>query len=312
MVESRLHPLSRRLGATLYMPVTNPHAGTILEGGNPHGAGSIVICLEDALGAGDVDRGLEILSSALMRRRRREERSDGTLIFVRPRHLEMARRIAAMPGAETLHGIVAPKMTLETGPDWFAIARDSGLPLMPTLETAEMFDPSYVAQMRAMFDAAGRESLVAVRVGGNDLLGALGLRRAPGGISHEGPLSWVLSMISSQMMAHGYAVAAPVFDIIDDLDTLAREVGEDVRRGFVGKTAIHPRQIPVIHAALRVDPSDLAQARAILDASAAAVFRMGGAMCEPATHAAWARRILDRAESWGVGDADRGISIVAA
>jgi citrate lyase beta subunit len=312
MVESRFHPLARHLGATLYMPVTNPQARSVLDGGGAHGAGSIVICLEDALGAGDVDRGLEILSAALLRRRELETLDDDALVFVRPRHLEMARRIAAMPGAETLHGLIAPKMTLDNGPDWFALAREAGLPLMPTLETAEMFDPSYVTQMRSMFDAAGRETLVAVRVGGNDLLGALGLRRAPGRISHEGPLSWVLAMISSQMMAHGYAVAAPVFDIIDDVETLAREVEEDVLRGFVGKTAIHPRQVPVIHEALRVDQSDVEQARAILDASAAAVFRMGGVMCEPATHSAWARRVLDRAETWGVRGAERSIAIAAA
>ncbi|MCW3782530.1 HpcH/HpaI aldolase/citrate lyase family protein [Defluviimonas salinarum] len=301
--------LTRRalhLGATLYMPAINPHARRALLGEDLHGAGSVVICLEDALHANDIARGLESLRLSLLERRAGGDPRQRTMVFVRPRDLGMARRIADMDGIETVSGMIVPKLTLGNGPDWFALSRERGIALMPTLETAEYFDPFYVSQVRSMFDAAGREQIVAVRLGGNDLLNTLGLRRTGGRISHDGPLGYVLNMVSSQLMSHGYPVAAPVFDIIQDLDTLGAEVAMDIERGFIGKTAIHPCQVPIIHEALKVDRRDIDVAKGILDTSAAAVFQVGGVMCEPATHGAWARRMLARAEIWGV----RGLALV--
>ncbi|GAB3391866.1 HpcH/HpaI aldolase/citrate lyase family protein [Azotobacter armeniacus] len=46
---------------------------------------------------------------------------------------------------------------------------------------------------------------------------------------------------------------------------------------------------------LRVSVEDLNSARLILGDGTAAVFKHGGAMCEPATHCKWARNMLERA-----------------
>lgn len=287
-----------RLGATLYMPAVNPRVPEVLQGEMPFGAGSVVVCLEDALAEGDIERGIEIVRQGLAQRR--PSFTGRGMVFLRPRNLEMARRLAQLPGIGAIDGMVAPKFTLAEGYDWLELAREHSIALMPTFETAEYFDPAYAIRVREMFDAAGPEQILAVRVGGNDLLNTLGVRRVAGRTSHEGPLAWVLSMIASQFMSHGYPVTAPVYDIIGDLETLEREVGLDVESGFVAKSAIHPCQIPVIHAALQVDASELRAARAILAEGAAAVFRIDGIMCEPATHRAWARRIVVRADQWGV------------
>ncbi|MCE6957756.1 HpcH/HpaI aldolase/citrate lyase family protein [Cereibacter sphaeroides] len=301
-MDHSLHTRALRLGATLYMPVIHPQARRILLGEEAHGAGSVVICLEDALGEADVGRGLRLLKETLEERRRIDRSGQKVLVFVRPRSLAMGREIAAMTGAETLDGFIVPKMTLANGPDWFAIARQSGLPLMPTLETPDMYDPVRVSQVADMIGDQCADHLFAIRIGGNDLLSALGLRRVPGQTSHEGPLAWVLGMIASQMMSRGFPVAAPVYDIISDLGTLEREVSDDAARGFIGKTAIHPCQIPIIHAAFQVGADELRQADAILGDEAAAVFQIGGVMCEPATHRAWARRIRARAAIHGLRD----------
>lgn len=287
-----------RLGATLYMPAINSRVFEVLRGEMPFGAGSVVICLEDALAEADIERGLEAVQRGLAQPRLAGERPG--MVFLRPRNLEMARRIAAMPGIDTIDGMVAPKFTLADGYDWLELSREHDIALMPTLETAEYFDPSYVIRVREMFDAAGPEQILAIRVGGNDLLNTLGVRRVAGRTSHEGPLSWVLSMISAQFLSRGYPVTAPVYDIIGDLETLKREVQMDVEFGLVGKTAIHPTQVAVIHEALKVNHSELAAAQAILADGAEAVFKVDGIMCEPATHRAWARRILARSEHWGV------------
>lgn len=289
------------LGATLYMPAINPHARRVFGGEDLYGAGSVVICLEDALHENDVERGLAGLRTMLIERKAAgTHAAQRTMVFIRPRNLAMAHVIAEMDGIETISGMIVPKMSVINGPGWFELAFDHRLTLMPTFETAEYFDPGYVAEAVRMLDAQPRGMALAIRLGGNDLLNVMSLRRAPGIISHEGPLGFVLGMMSSQLMAAGYAVAAPVFDIIHDTGTLAREVGMDILRGFVGKTAIHPCQIGIIHDALRVSVHDLEMADAILDSRAEAVFQIRGVMCEPATHRGWARRIQARAFRWGV------------
>jgi citrate lyase beta subunit len=127
----------------------------------------------------------------------------------------------------------------------------------------------------------------------------MALRRVRGVISYEGPLGWFLSMAAGLLIPSGIPVAAPVFDIIEDLETLRREVERDVQMGFVSKTAIHPAQVPVIEGALAVSPEELVAAKAILARDPRAVFQIGGVMCEPATHTAWAHRVLARASRFG-------------
>ncbi|MEY8800257.1 HpcH/HpaI aldolase/citrate lyase family protein [Leisingera sp. XS_AS12] len=300
MHSDELHTRAVGLGATLYMPATNPHAKRVFAGEDLNGAGSVVICLEDALHENDVERGLNGLRSHLKTRSENGARHQKTMVFVRPRNLGMAHLISEMEGFSTVSGMIVPKMTLKSGPGWFELARDHETLIMPTLETAEYFDPGYVSSVADMFASEGLDRVMAVRLGGNDLLNCLGLRRTPGMTSYEGPLSYVLSMMGSQMMARGLPVAAPVFDIIHDTKTLIREVEQDVLRGFIGKTAIHPSQIGIIHEMLKVSREDLHMAKAILDDASAAVFQIHGVMCEPATHSLWARRILSRAKTWGV------------
>ncbi|MBC6443557.1 MAG: HpcH/HpaI aldolase/citrate lyase family protein [Rhodobacteraceae bacterium] len=283
------------LGATLYMPVIHPKMEDFLFGRMSAPASSIVLCLEDALHDYDVRRGVEQVRALC----RGGPFSCAAQVYIRPRSLDMARTLAGFHNIWKFDGFVAPKVMPGTATAWLDIARGPGMFLMPTLESAAYFDPGQVVAVR---DALARHDcgrISAIRLGGNDLLGALGLRRQRGVTSWEGPLGWALSMMSSIFISAGYPVAAPVFDIIDDADTLRREAERDVAAGFVSKTAIHPEQVPVIEHAFRVSAEDLRQASAILDSGAQAVFRTDGAMCEPSTHRAWANRTMARAEVFG-------------
>jgi citrate lyase beta subunit len=118
-------------------------------------------------------------------------------------------------------------------------------------------------------------------------------------------------MAASILVSSGVPVAAPVFDVIDDVETLGREIERDVAMGFVSKTAIHPSQVPVIEAAMAVSRDEEVAARAILQEEARAVFQIGGVMCEPATHAGWARRVQARAEVFGVHSGTEQVRAVA-
>jgi citrate lyase beta subunit len=283
------------LGSTLYMPIIHNKVPDILSGRTACAASSIVLCLEDALAENDVERGIGVLREVLSDVNHRPD----LRVFVRPRSIDMADRLASFSNITAVEGFVAPKVRPENAAQWMDIVSASGLRVMPTLETAEYFDPSRIAAVRDVFNGFDHTLISAIRLGGNDLLGALGLRRQRGVTSWEGPLGFVLSMCSSMFVAAGYPVSAPVFDIIDDLETLKREVERDVASGFISKTAIHPAQIPVIEEAMQVTEEELTQAHAILAKNSKAVFQIGGVMCEPSTHHNWALRIQARNSVYG-------------
>jgi citrate lyase beta subunit len=286
------------LGATLYMPVIHPKVPAILSGHAPAPASSIVLCLEDALHETEVERGVRTLTELLAGRELDPDARPR--VFIRPRSYDMACRLRAIRGIDRVDGFVIPKARPETILDWTTLLNGTRLRLMPTLETPDLFEPSRLIQLRDLLLGAGQDRIAAVRLGGNDLLGAMALRRVPGVTAYEGPLAWFLAMATGLLTSSGLPVAAPVFDIIGDLETLRREVERDVQMGFVSKTAIHPAQVPVIEGALAVPAEELEAAAAILDHEARAVFQVGGVMCEPATHAAWARRTLARADRFGL------------
>jgi citrate lyase beta subunit len=144
-----------------------------------------------------------------------------------------------------------------------------------------------------------RSRILALRIGGNDLLALLGLRRPRGMTIYRTPLGPVIARLVTTFRPYGFALTAPVFEHLDLPELLDQEVLEDMAYGMVGKTAIHPTQIAPIEQHYKVKPHDLAAAHAILDASAPAVFRMHDSMCEVATHRAWAERTVEQSRLFG-------------
>jgi citrate lyase beta subunit len=78
-------------------------------------------------------------------------------------------------------------------------------------------------------------------------------------------------------------------------------VDADLQHGLIGKTAIHPAQIPVIETLYQVSRDDHDMASAVLAPDAAAVFKLHDTFCEPATHRRWAAGVLERVRVFGVG-----------
>jgi citrate lyase beta subunit len=290
------------LGATLYMPVLQKDAMEYIAGRKLPKLRSMVLCLEDALLENHVIEGLDTLEKALIRIghvKAEAEDKQFPLVFVRPRNLEMAKRIAQMVGIHNIDGFVAPKVRPGDHEHWVNAVRDTDLYIMPTLETMEAFDVGAMTALRDEFLGNAPDRVLALRVGGNDLMSCLGLRRVGNTTLYDGPLFYAISMLMSVMRTKGFDLTAPVCEIIDEHETLLQEVTRDVNNGFVGKTIIHPNQIDIVQNAFRVSEVDLEAAKKILDVDAEAVFKFGGSMCEPATHRSWAQRILSRASIYG-------------
>ena len=300
-----------RLGATLYMPAIKDGIGDIIAGRKLAGVDSIVLCLEDALAESDIEAGLANLRFVLeVLKDEGRNRHQTPLVFVRPRNLDMARVIVDFRGIDLVDGFVAPKFRLGNAEAWLDAVEGTDLYLMPTLETAEMLDASAVAELRDALKEASSDQILALRIGGNDLMQCLGLRRTRGRTLYEGPLLYAVSMLVSTLAPAGFALTSPVMEIFEDVQLLGRELEADVAFGLVGKTAIHPSQVPIIQQAFKVSPQDLASAQAILEVDAPAVFKLDGVMIEPATHHAWARRIVERANVHGM--LQPALSVVAS
>lgn len=297
MSEHKFDPL--QLGATMYVPVIHSQLEDVVSGLRYPQLRSVVLCLEDALHDNDVNEGIRVLRKLLRSQLSNDVVNEGPMIFVRPRDLSMATEIASYEGISHIDGFVVPKLNADALPAWVSIAQQLNILLMPTLESAWVFDAVAVSHFAKTLEQTAQGRILALRVGGNDLLSHLALRRVRGQTVYDGPLAGCLSHLMCTLGGCGFSLTAPVFDITDDPETLTRECHQDVNFGFVGKTAIHPCQIDIIQHSFMVSDSLLQDARQVLDTSAPAVFKRDGAMLEPATHSAWATRILARAAIYG-------------
>ncbi len=287
------------LGATLYVPATHLDLLPIAMGQKIQGLRSMVICLEDAVADADIPAAINALAVVNNAMSMRKPGETYPIVFVRPRHLAMAEYLVKTFSMAGFYGLVLPKFTRSTLQGWLNATRESHLKWMPTLEDASVFDSEEMRVLATELQIHAADRILALRIGGNDLLSTLGLRRVRGMTLYEGPLGYVVQMLITTFMPKGFKLTSPVYEVLDDLNTLQRELVQDIAHGFVGKTAIHPSQLAVIHDAWRPGQDEYTCAMQILNTSTA-VYKADGVMVEPATHRNWADTIVKRAHILGV------------
>lgn len=148
--------------------------------------------------------------------------------------------------------------------------------------------------------AAGAPRLEALLFGAEDLAGDLGATR-----TREGwEIFYARSAVVTAAAAYGLQAIDMIFTGLHDLAGLEEECCRAAQMGYAGKMAIHPNQLPAIHAAFTPSAEQVAQAQRLLEAFAAqqalgaGVFELDGKMVDmPMVRAA--RRILERARPVG-------------
>lgn len=149
------------------------------------------------------------------------------------------------------------------------------------------------AGVEAAFAIAGSSPRVAgIGLGEADLISDLG-------VADESGLGWARGRIVVAARAAGLpAPLLSAYPNVSDVDGLAASCRQGSRLGFVGRAAIHPRQVPVIVAAFAPDEAARADAAAVLaavqDAARAGrgvVVLPDGRMVDPAMTGR-ARRVL--------------------
>lgn len=288
-----------QLGASLYVPATHPNLVAIAAGEKLAEVRSVIFCTEDAVADADLPLALENLRMALPHLRRH----NGFYRFVRVRNPVILRHCLGQPGIDAIDGFVLPKVTaanIEQYMEHFPDDQEEYW-IMPTLETREVFQDADMQHLVRLIDAAPwRHRILCLRIGGNDLLSLLRIRRPRGRTIYETPIGYVIARLATTFIPYGFCLSAPVFEYFDDMETLGREIEADLNHGLVGKTAIHPSQVPLIESHYRVDQKDLEAARLTLSHDAPGVFKLHQSMHEPATHRPWAHSIVATARIFGI------------
>lgn len=284
------------LGATLYLPGTRQQLAPIALGQRYDKLRSAVICLEDSIRPDEVPAAMTNVAGLL---EALPGDGSGPMLFIRPRDPAMLEALLRLEGIDRVEGFVIPKATADSLPDYLACPLLDRHRLMPTLETREIFDPAEVRRLRDQLLAI-QPRVLAIRIGGNDLLQTLGARRSTVRTLYEGPLAATVAGLAAAFAPYGFFLSAPVFEHFESEALLREEVERDIEHGLLTKTVIHPGQIAIVEAAYAVSRGELAEARAILAPDSPAVFAVSGSMCEPATHRLWALTIVRRAEIFGV------------
>ncbi|MBR1823931.1 MAG: HpcH/HpaI aldolase/citrate lyase family protein [Ruminococcus sp.] len=318
-MEMNIDELPYHVGGLLYTPALNKTIADKLISGKIKALTSLVFCLEDSIMDDKLEEAEEQLKESLTKLIGHED--DLPLLFVRVRTPKHMAKIHEYLGELELllTGYVLPKFDTTNADEYislireFNIMREKRLYIMPILESRAVADiqnrVAIMEDIKRRLDSA-RQYVLNVRVGGNDFSNMYGLRRSKEQSIYDiGVIRDILVNIIN-VFAKDYVVSGPVWEYFgtdesgDWANGLRREIGLDLINGFVGKTAIHPSQLPVIFESLKVSQSDYEDARNIADwrtdGFAVSKGAKGDRMNEVKCHLRWAKQILTRAKVYGV------------
>ncbi|MEU8999137.1 HpcH/HpaI aldolase/citrate lyase family protein [Streptomyces caniferus] len=226
--DSPARTLAVALGATLYSPATRPRLAADVVKQAALGVKSMVLCLEDSIGDGDVEAGEENLVRQLgLLDEAAAAGTDLPLLFIRVRAPEQIPDLVRRMGAAVhrLSGFVLPKFTEERGVPFLealtAAEADCARRLfaMPVLESPQLLhleSRAETLQGIARTVDKYRDRVLALRLGVTDFCSAYGLRRAPDMTAYDVQL--VASVIADVVNVlgradgTGFTVTGPVWE----------------------------------------------------------------------------------------------------
>lgn len=211
------------------------------------GADAVILDLEDAVPPDAKQQARVMVADALGRR--------SAWVRINTVRTDLAAAdLAAVAGLAA--GIRIPKAQSPEDVQWVA-DRAPGTPLICAIESA-----------RGLLAAAEIGTVPGVR---HLSIGGVDLRRDLGAGAGDLPMLYARSHIVVASRAAGLAPPIDsVYPQLDDDPGLRQQAGAARSLGFFGKSAIHPRQLGTIHDVFTPSADELAWARAVLEAFAAA------------------------------------------
>ena len=294
---------------------------------------AMVLDLEDSLGDDLVGFGQRTIKSTIRELGEAAESgkitiSDIPLIFIRVREAKHITDAYKMLKADMQYitGFNIPKYdktTCDEYIDTFIKVRDavksecnSDLYILPIIENKNtMYRQLRMDNLLYMNDALRKisDNVLNIRVGGADFCQVYGIRRSMNDDIYDiGVVRSVLNDIVN-VFGKSYIVSGPVWEYFENSehpedtrwsDGLKKELYADHLNGFLGKTSIHPSQLPFIHESLIQSLVDYEDAMNILgmNTNTTGVKKSAGGnrMNEAKTHVNWARKTIGLAKMYGV------------
>lgn len=304
--------LPYKVGGLLYMPAFQKNiVQKIAEKKLPH-LNSAAFCLEDSIrdeSLEDAETSLKFILQEL------ESLENLPLIFVRirsPRHLETFHEEIGSR-SKILTGYILPKFDMSNAGEFIDLAKQINLPIMPTLESDRVASlltrRTELLSLKQALDEI-KPIVLNIRVGVNDFCNLYGLRRNINQTIYDiGIVRDVLIDILN-VFAKDYVVSGSVWNYFNGDNGgawargLKKELELDRANGFIGKTAIHPAQLPLIFDSMKVSRADFDDANILLNWQSGTHGVMkssdGSRMNEIKCHLNWARRIKILGELYGV------------
>lgn len=317
-------PLYYSVGPLLYCPANNESIVNSLTNEKFGSKFSLAMCLEDTIGDNCVEEAEDKLIYSLHKLQEALETKTFFMpkLFVRIRNAEQIQRLLkrADCAASLIYGFIAPKFSINNADNYIhvlTILNESSrhpIQFMPIFEDASLihlqkrYDILY--QLKQKLDAVS-ELVLNIRVGGNDLCNLFGFRRSSTESIHT--IRPVANIFSDIITVYGtdYVISGPVWEYYNGEgweNGLINELKEDRLNGFVGKTVIHPKQIPFVNQAYMVNKKDYEDACSILNWNTNSHSYVSGSiekerMNEYKTHQKWAEKIMFLAKAYGISNA---------
>lgn len=326
--------LQYAVGGLLYMPASNTKIAQKIISGEYSFVKSMVLDLEDSLGDDLVGFGQRTIKNTIRELGKAIEDgvitiNDIPLIFIRVREHSHIRDAYDMLGKDMQYitGFNIPKFDKTTCDGYIQefkkvaekVMNETGykLYIMPIIENKNtMYRQLRMDNLLYMNDKLRdiADNVLNIRVGGADFCSVYGIRRSMNDDIYDiGVVRSVLNDIVN-VFGKSYVVSGPVWEYFENgehpedtrwSEGLKRELYADRLNAFIGKTSIHPSQLPIIHESLIVAKTDYDDAMSILgmNANTTGVKKSvgGNRMNEVKTHSNWARKIIGLAKVYGVG-----------
>ena len=246
--------------SVLYLPASNPRAIEKARGLN---ADAVILDLEDAVAPDAKADARQAAVAAL------EAGGFSARVGVRVNGLDTpwgADDLGALAGLSP-HFVVAPKIESAGAVREVAARLPDGVALWLMIET-----PLSVLRLDQI--ASAGSPLAALMLGTNDFGERMNLVLGP----DREPLKPWLAAVVAAARGHGLLAIDGVVNATDDADRLEAECRQGRAFGFDGKSLIHPNQIAAANAAFSPSAEEVARAREVVAAFAAADAQGKGAI----------------------------------
>lgn len=322
--------LQYAVGGLLYTPGNNTKiAQKIITKKDPN-IKSLVLCLEDSIGDSVIEQAEECVKNTLSELYKAIKTgilsvSDLPLIFIRVRESGQMTRIVANCGntISVITGSVLPKFTKSNCSSYIQEFENildtvnTPLYIMPIIESKDvMFKPTRFENLCFVYDSLKKlaDNVLNIRIGGTDFCNIFGIRRT------INTTIWDIRVVADcitdiiNIFSMDYVVSGPVWEFFEDKMSpeknewsigLKNELFLDRLNGIIGKTSIHPTQLPLIQESLIVSETDYYNAIQVLNMSGQSFVGVkkstnGNQMNESKTHINWAKKIVSLASIYGI------------